>query len=282
MQNFKNLTPTQKMALPLGFFGFMVIGIAVLTMLRVQANKEDKNGSVSSPPAEEITAVSDVVMAFGTKMKQVSVLAPTVQAQAAMDTHYKPLVSTELLVAWKAKPDDAPGRTTSSPWPEKIIVAQVSLLSEGKYKVDGNVLEMTSDSLAKNKPVAVYPVVFEVEKQHDAWLITSFEKGAYSKLPEDIMVQGMYVCLPHTDKTGPQTEECALGLAIDQSDGFYALDMSRTSFPADFMMSLKTGDKITVEGTLTPINQISSNHWQKYDVDGILSVTNITKGFIKE
>ena len=42
------------------------------------------------------------------------------------------------------------------------------------------------------------------------------------------MLEGEFVCLPHTDTTGPQTEECAFGLKT--ADGkYYALDLGPLS-----------------------------------------------------
>jgi hypothetical protein len=88
-------------------------------------------------------------------------------------------------------------------------------------------------------------------------------------------IEGTYVCLPHKDTTGPQTDECALGIGRDQSDAFFALDLNEVGY--DAIMGISTGQKIKVEGLLTPINQLSSNHWQKYNIDGIITVKTLTK-----
>lgn len=81
---------------------------------------------------------------------------------------------------------------------------------------------------------------------------------------------GEYVCLPHTDQNGPQTLECALGMKTDTGE-YYALDFNLLSqTPPD----LKTGDRFTAKGTITPIELLSTDHWQKYPIEGIFSVTD--------
>ena len=79
-------------------------------------------------------------------------------------------------------------------------------------------------------------------------------------------------CLPHRDTTGPQTMECAFGIAVDQSDGHYAVDTSLMSqYPVDY----PTGTKVRVSGVVTPSEQLSSI--QKYNIDGIIRATTIEK-----
>jgi hypothetical protein len=81
---------------------------------------------------------------------------------------------------------------------------------------------------------------------------------------------GTYLCLPHSDTSGPQTLECALGLQIDAGD-YYALDFNASpTTPA----TLATGSKITVTGIVTPVEMLSSDHWRKYPIKGIFSVRN--------
>lgn len=82
-------------------------------------------------------------------------------------------------------------------------------------------------------------------------------------------LSGTHLCLPkNTD--GPTTEECALGILTGEGS-YYALEMSvliqnGTFFP--------TGSQIEVSGFLIPIEEINTNIWQKYDIKGILKVTD--------
>lgn len=85
-----------------------------------------------------------------------------------------------------------------------------------------------------------------------------------------VTVTGGYVCLPHKDMSGPQTMECALGLH-GSSGLYYALDFKTPP------TTLKTGDRISVTGTFTPVANLSTNQWQKYPIEGILSVTSFVR-----
>jgi hypothetical protein len=92
--------------------------------------------------------------------------------------------------------------------------------------------------------------------------------------PEQISVNGVWECLPHRGN-GPHTMECAFGVAVDNSDAHYALDLSAFSAPAPFDMP--TGTHVKVEGVNEPKNDANSGAFTTYDIDGIIGVTNITK-----
>jgi hypothetical protein len=83
-------------------------------------------------------------------------------------------------------------------------------------------------------------------------------------------LSGEFVCLPHTDGTVLQPSECAYGIKT-QSDEYYVLDLSPTS---DNPPAIGRGDHFIANGTITPIEFISTNHWRKYPVAGIFSVSN--------
>lgn len=86
-------------------------------------------------------------------------------------------------------------------------------------------------------------------------------------------LEGEVVCLPHANTEGPQTMECAYGLKTDVGE-HYALDLSAFSQEAPGM---DTGDRISAAGLITPVELLSSDHWQNYDIEGIFSVTDSVK-----
>lgn len=88
--------------------------------------------------------------------------------------------------------------------------------------------------------------------------------------PVRVSLSGTYVCLPHVDTSGPQTLECALGLHTDDGK-YYALDFALMSQATP---NMPMGVHITAEGVFVPIERLSTNHWQKYPIVGIFSVTN--------
>lgn len=89
--------------------------------------------------------------------------------------------------------------------------------------------------------------------------------------PQSATVVGEYICLPHVDTTGPQTDECALGIKTDVGI-YYSLDFSLLS---QSVPGLNVGDRISVNGVFTPVERLSSTWWKKYPIRGILSVSDI-------
>jgi hypothetical protein len=82
---------------------------------------------------------------------------------------------------------------------------------------------------------------------------------------------GTYACLPHKDTAGLQTDECASGLKL-ANGSYYVLDFQLMSQP---IPEHQNGDTLTASGLLTPIEAISTDQWQKYDIKGFFSVTDI-------
>lgn len=229
------------------------------------------DGSVSSNPDD--AAIRLRIEQFGGLMRNISLLSPDAAAQ--IQAQYAMYATPELVGQWVANPSEAPGRKTSSPWPDHINVVSVVPKASGaafqSYQVEVNVVEVTS-AQGGTAAAGVYPVSVGVEKRNGQWMITSWTPGAYSELPQQVTIDGIWECLPHKDKTGPQTMECAFGLAKDQSDGHYAISTALMSqYPVDYA----TGTHVRVTGVLTPANQLSSI--QKYDIDGIIQATSITK-----
>lgn len=153
------------------------------------------------------------------------------------------------------------------------VVPRASGAAFQSYQVEANIVQYVSAPNGGTQPHGVQPVSLTVEKQNDgSWVVTNVSKGVYSEVPQQVVVTGLWECLPHKDRTGPQTMECAFGMAIDQSDGHYAIDTSLMSeYPVDFAV----GTHIRVQGVRVPANQLSSV--QKYDIDGVIQATSITK-----
>ena len=108
-----------------------------------------------------------------------------------------------------------------------------------------------------------------------AFAMTQFEDvpTTDNQIPQHETRQGFWECVPH--KPGvPPTEECATGIALDQSDGHIILDLSLYQAGA---WTFSAGDHVRVSGVFVPANQLSTNHWQKYDIDGIMQVTSLEK-----
>ncbi len=223
-------------------------------------------------PKEE-TEIRAFVAEFGTKLQFVPLLATTTERQTAMELYYGPYVAPELLLEWY--PEGAPqalGRYSSSPWPERIEVVLVQKLGRNSYTVEGNVIEVTSAEAGAGKAAAaVYPLTLDIEKRDGGYVIVQAIKGAYSTVPQRVTLAGFWECVP-IKRGYPQTEECVRGIALDQSDGHVIVNtMLMSQMPAEY----DPGTKVRVQGVLVPASQLSTDQWQKYDIDGILSATVI-------
>ena len=131
-------------------------------------------GADGTPLTDDSMPPEEVVENFGLRLKDVSILAPPILVATAMDTHYAPYVASETLAEWKANPDSAPGRLTSSPWPERIEVGTTTR-EDQTAQVEGVVVEYTSEIAAHGGQAVGYPVVVTLERRTEGWKITSFE-----------------------------------------------------------------------------------------------------------
>ena len=110
--------------------------------------------------------VRQTVTEFGQALKQVPLSADRETAIPAMEQHYGKLVSPSLLDAWSANPPAAPGRLTSSPWPDRIEIDTVLAVSANEFRVTGRVMEMTSVEVSQHAPGMAMPVKLTLENQN--------------------------------------------------------------------------------------------------------------------
>ena len=78
----------------------------------------------------------------------------------------------------------------------------------------------------------------------------------------NIVVSGEMVCLPHKMTTGPQTQECALGLHTDDNRYYALKNATQTN---------SVGTRVTVQGALTTDNNTI------YDIVGVIDVSSLKK-----
>jgi heat shock protein HslJ len=87
--------------------------------------------------------------------------------------------------------------------------------------------------------------------------------------PEQKELSGTYVCLPQNEGS-PASTDCAVGLHADSGD-YYAIDFGLLTEGAPALIE---GDRLKAKGIITPIENLSTDYWQKYPVIGIFSVTD--------
>ncbi|MCE9541588.1 hypothetical protein K8R03_03455 [Candidatus Kaiserbacteria bacterium] len=112
------------------------------------------------------------VQEFGALMQNVSLLSP--DASTTIATVYGPYAIPELIAQWQKDPEHAPGRLTSSPWPDHITIKSITKQGSG-YIVSGEVALMTSDG-----PAGTTPVVIQVVPVDGVWLIAAYQEQVTS------------------------------------------------------------------------------------------------------
>jgi hypothetical protein len=145
-----------------------------------QQDKEvqNKEAARQENKADE-KAVADLVRSFGSKLQTVSLLAPKDILEKSMQENYGDYVSEALLAKWKGDPQKAPGRLTSSPWPDRIEITSIAKVSEGAYEVKGEIIEITSKEKESGGVAAKRPITLSVKKISNSWLIDDVTLGDY-------------------------------------------------------------------------------------------------------
>jgi len=88
--------------------------------------------------------------------------------------------------------------------------------------------------------------------------------------PYRATLTGEQVCLPTRDPSKPITKECAIGIKTDTGE-YFALDFNLMSQETP---QLQSGLRFSANGLVTPIENLSTDYWQKYNVESIFSVTD--------
>jgi hypothetical protein len=155
----KIITVMMCIAISISLFGCMSKGVPVST------DEDDKK------------AVTALVEGFGQKLKDVSLLASAEQLKKSMTENYGTYVTADLLEKFLKDPLNAPGRLASKPWPDRIEVATAEKTSDGVYKVEGTVIEVTAAGQATSSASNKRSITLEVKKIDGKWLISSASLG---------------------------------------------------------------------------------------------------------
>lgn len=128
---------------------------------------------------KEAADVENIVRSFGSKLKMVSLLAPDELLKESMNENYGKIVTKELIEKWIKNPSEAPGRAVSSPWPERIDIESSERVSDGKYKIKGFIIEVTSAEKTSGEIAAKREITLDVEKINGSWVISNVVMGNY-------------------------------------------------------------------------------------------------------
>lgn len=126
-------------------------------------------------------AVRDTVLGFGEKLQTVSLLAPKDILEKSMIENYGEFVSLELTAKWISDPQNAPGKLTSSPWPDRIEILEIKKASKASYNVKGEIIEITSTEQTSGGIAAKRPINIVVKKVDNKWLIDDVNLSDYEE-----------------------------------------------------------------------------------------------------
>ncbi len=138
-------------------------------------SKNQVEGQIHKEKSDE-EMITNLVKDFGSKLKLVSLLSPKDTLEKDMEENYSEFVSEKLIEKWLGDPENAPGRLTSSPWPDRIEVENIEKVSESEYKVEGKIIEVTSNEKDEDISRAITLNVRQINK---SWLIDDIVLGEY-------------------------------------------------------------------------------------------------------
>lgn len=115
----------------------------------------------------------DIVVWFGRQLQNVSLLAADSIARRQIRESYGPFVTQELLDKWLAQPSAAPGRKTSSPWPDRIEIDSVAAGEANTCIVSGRVIYVTS---VPSESGALRETVKIVLRDDGGWKLNNWEQ----------------------------------------------------------------------------------------------------------
>ncbi|HYE11610.1 MAG TPA: hypothetical protein VEF53_15710 [Patescibacteria group bacterium] len=160
---------------------FLLIQILLLSISMFGCvNKENVELPKDTPQQTDESdkaAIVSLVEEFGKKLQIVSLQAPKDKVNESIQENYSNFVSPALLSEWMKNPEKAPGRLTSSPWPDRIEIISTEILSENAYEVKGEIIEVTNTG----EIAAKRPITLQVEKFENKWLINAVALGSYEK-----------------------------------------------------------------------------------------------------
>ena len=159
------------------FVGFLIV-LAVFVAGFFFWNLANPNTIKKDEKAE----VTVLVENFGSKLKEVSLSVPDEVASQEIGQVYAPFVSPSFLSDLMNDPSRAPGRSVSSPWPDKIEIVSMEKLDSRTIQIKGNVVLMTSVEMAQGGNAGEIPIVLWVRNTgaSGTWLIDAVSYGEYA------------------------------------------------------------------------------------------------------
>jgi hypothetical protein len=150
-----------------------ILFICIVAVLLFFALSTPKNESAPTVLSEE-AAVKTVVASFGERLKNVPLAGSSELVRAAIQKEYVPYVAPALLERWLEDPARAPGRETSSPWPERIDIKSIQKVGD-YYEIEGEIVYMTSAEVTNGGDAGRAPVFLTAAFLENQWRIAEYQ-----------------------------------------------------------------------------------------------------------
>lgn len=105
----------------------------------------------------------------------------------------------------------------------------------------------------------------------NAYIYAEKQVGGGKAEPYRATLTGEYTCVPVKDEIeDANIDECVYGIQIDDGS-YYTINflLASQSVPV-----IELGDVVTATGLVTPIERLSTDIWQQYDIIGVFSATD--------
>jgi len=175
----------------LSFVLIMMLSVSLFGCVNAKNEAQVKENTKQTEEANKKN-ITSLVENFGKKLQMFSLLADNEIVSKSMQENYGDFVAPELLAKWKSNPESAPGRTVSSPWPDRIEVQSIEKVSEGIYKVKGEIIEITSVEQKNGGVAAKRSITLEIKKIENRWLIDDVTLGTYEVIGPTIYKNTQY------------------------------------------------------------------------------------------
>lgn len=159
----------------------LLIFTVICIIITILFSYEIGAAKITQTNNSDVKVVTNLVKSFGSKLQNFSLLAPKDIIKKEMKKNYEKIITPQLLAKWSANPLSAPGRLTSSPWPDRIEIKSVIKLSSSEYEVRGEIIEITSVEKVNGGYAAKRPITLKVKRTDKHWLISYVSLGAYER-----------------------------------------------------------------------------------------------------
>jgi len=124
--------------------GIVALCLVVVAVIVIGALVACGGSTAAELTAEEKAQITELLDNFGRELTNVTIIDPENVVAEQIKEHYTPYLTSNLLSKWVLDPSLAMGRTTSSPWPDRIEVDSMEKVDSDRIKVQGYVVWVAS------------------------------------------------------------------------------------------------------------------------------------------